>query len=165
MTMFAPVFFFYYIQGPLYSILQATGDAKAGMMNSVYGGIAKLAVMFILASQPGLQETGAVLAIGFGVLNYIISSYRNTSEKQSHRHRFYNVCTCHMLFHHDSDYATDFHSHRRIWRYSRNVVITITVFTGDFILTGQVQMNDFMLFKKFLKEVVIEIPLLIDIRS
>ena len=38
------------------------------MLNSVYGGIAKLAVMFILASQPGLQETGAVLAIGFGVL-------------------------------------------------------------------------------------------------
>ncbi|WP_153732652.1 putative polysaccharide biosynthesis protein [Sporosarcina obsidiansis] len=68
MTLLAPVFFFYYIQSPLYSILQATGDAKAGMMNSVYGGIAKLAVMFILASQPGLQETGAVLAIGFGVL-------------------------------------------------------------------------------------------------
>lgn len=68
MTILAPVFFFYYIQSPLYSILQATGDAKAGMMNSVYGGIAKLGVMFILASQPGLQETGAVLAIGFGVL-------------------------------------------------------------------------------------------------
>lgn len=68
MTILAPVFFFYYIQSPLYAILQATGDAKAGMMNSVYGGIAKLGVMFILASQPGLQETGAVLAIGFGVL-------------------------------------------------------------------------------------------------
>ena len=68
MALLAPVFFFYYIQSPLYSILQATGDAKAGMMNSVYGGIAKLGVMFILASQPGLQETGAVLAIGFGVL-------------------------------------------------------------------------------------------------
>ncbi len=68
MTLLAPVFFFYYIQSPLYSILQATGDAKAGMMNSVYGGVAKLAVMFVLASQPGLQETGAVLAIGFGVL-------------------------------------------------------------------------------------------------
>nr|WP_225941989.1 polysaccharide biosynthesis protein [Sporosarcina limicola] len=68
MTLLAPVFFFYYIQSPLYSILQATGDAKAGMMNSVYGGVAKLGVMFILASQPGLQETGAVLAIGFGVL-------------------------------------------------------------------------------------------------
>ena len=73
------MFFFYYIQSPLYSILQATGEAKAGMMNSVYGGIAKLGVMFVLASQPGIQETGAVLAIGFRRTNYIISSYRNTS--------------------------------------------------------------------------------------
>lgn len=68
MKLLAPIFFFYYIQSPLYAILQATGEAKAGMFNSIYGGIAKLGVMFILASQPGLQETGAVLAIGFGVL-------------------------------------------------------------------------------------------------
>lgn len=68
MSLLAPVFFFYYIQSPLYAILQALGEAKAGMMNSVYGGIAKLGVMFVLASQPGLQETGAILAIGFGVL-------------------------------------------------------------------------------------------------
>ena len=49
MSLLTPVFFFYYIQSPLYSILQATGDAKAGMMNSVYGGIAKVGVMFILS--------------------------------------------------------------------------------------------------------------------
>ncbi|VDG96707.1 Sporulation protein ykvU [Lysinibacillus sphaericus] len=68
MVILAPIFFFYYIQSPLFSILQATNEAKAAMMNSVYGGIAKLVVMFVLASQPGLQETGAILAIGFGVL-------------------------------------------------------------------------------------------------
>lgn len=68
MTLLAPIFFFYYIQSPLMSILQAMQEAKAAMMNSVYGGVGKLAVMFVLASQPGLQETGAVLAIGFGVL-------------------------------------------------------------------------------------------------
>ena len=68
MVMLAPIFFFYYIQGPLFSILQATNEAKAAMMNSVYGGIAKLVVMFVLASQAGLQEAGAILAIGFGVL-------------------------------------------------------------------------------------------------
>ncbi|MET3574670.1 oligosaccharide flippase family protein [Bhargavaea ullalensis] len=68
MLMLAPIFFFYYIQGPLHSILQAMQEAKAAMMNSVYGGIGKLAVMFILASRPGLQEAGAVMAIGFGVL-------------------------------------------------------------------------------------------------
>lgn len=68
MVLLAPIFFFYYIQSPLFSILQATNEAKAAMMNSVYGGIAKLIVMFVLASQAGLQETGAILAIGFGVL-------------------------------------------------------------------------------------------------
>jgi len=38
------------------------------MMNSIYGGLGKLFVMFVLASQPGIQEKGAVVAIGFGVL-------------------------------------------------------------------------------------------------
>ena len=80
------------------------------MMNSVYGGIAKLGVMFILASQPGLQETGAVLAIGFGVLITSFPPYRDTSEKQSDRDRFYNVRTALCFLHHDSYYATDFHS-------------------------------------------------------
>ncbi|MBK3493412.1 polysaccharide biosynthesis protein [Viridibacillus sp. YIM B01967] len=64
----SPVFFFYYIQSPLNSILQAIDEANAAMMNAVYGGIGKLFVMFVLASQSGLQEKGAVIAIGFGVL-------------------------------------------------------------------------------------------------
>lgn len=81
MKLLAPVFFFYYIQSPLYAILQAIGEAKAGMLNSIYGGIAKLGVMFILASQPGLQETGAVLAIGFGVL---ITSFLHIATLRKH---------------------------------------------------------------------------------
>ncbi len=64
----APIFYFYYIQSPLHSILQAVGEARAAMMNSIYGGLGKLFVMFVLASQPGIQEKGAVVAIGFGVL-------------------------------------------------------------------------------------------------
>ncbi|KOS67879.1 stage V sporulation protein B [Lysinibacillus contaminans] len=64
----APIFYFYYIQSPLHSILQAIGEARAAMMNSIYGGLGKLFVMFVLASQPGIQEKGAVVAIGFGVL-------------------------------------------------------------------------------------------------
>ncbi|MEK4759343.1 polysaccharide biosynthesis protein [Viridibacillus sp. FSL E2-0187] len=64
----SPVFFFYYIQSPLNSILQAVDEANAAMMNAVYGGIGKLFIMFVLASQSGLQEKGAVIAIGFGVL-------------------------------------------------------------------------------------------------
>ncbi len=67
MALLAPVFFFYYIQSPLHSILQAMHEAKAAMMNSIYGGLGKLFVMFVLASQPGIEEKGAILAIGFGV--------------------------------------------------------------------------------------------------
>lgn len=81
MKLLAPVFFFYYIQSPLYAILQAIGEAKAGMLNSIYGGVAKLGVMFILASQPGLQETGAVLAIGFGVL---VTSFLHIATLRKH---------------------------------------------------------------------------------
>ncbi|MCM3316840.1 polysaccharide biosynthesis protein [Rummeliibacillus stabekisii] len=68
MKILAPIFFFYYIQSPLNSILQALDEAKAAMMNSVYGGIGKLVVMLALASQPQIAETGAIIAIGFGVL-------------------------------------------------------------------------------------------------
>ena len=115
MTLLAPVFFFYYIQGPLYSILQATGDAKAGMMNSVYGGIAKLGVMFILASQPGLQETGAVLAIGFGVLVTSFLHIATLTEKQSDRDRLYDVRFALCFLHHDLYHATDFHPNWEFW--------------------------------------------------
>ncbi|WP_102691213.1 putative polysaccharide biosynthesis protein [Rummeliibacillus pycnus] len=68
MKLLAPIFFFYYIQSPLNSILQALDEAKAAMMNSVYGGIGKLLLMLALASQTNIAETGAVIAIGFGVL-------------------------------------------------------------------------------------------------
>ncbi len=67
MALLAPVFFFYYIQSPLHAILQAMHEARAAMMNSIYGGLGKLFVMFVLASQPGIEEKGAILAIGFGV--------------------------------------------------------------------------------------------------
>ena len=115
MALLAPVFFFYYIQGPLYSILQATGDAKAGMMNSVYGGIAKLAVMFILASQPGLQETGAVLAIGFGVLITSFLHIATLRKNKSTATGFTMFAFPYCFIHHDCYYASDFHSHRKFW--------------------------------------------------
>ena len=68
MALLAPIFFFYYIQSPLHAILQAMQEAKAAMMNSIYGGLGKLFIMFVLASQPGIEEKGAIIAIGFGVL-------------------------------------------------------------------------------------------------
>ncbi|TQR14804.1 putative polysaccharide biosynthesis protein [Psychrobacillus soli] len=68
MKILAPVFFFYYIQSPLFSILQALDNSKAAFLNSLYGGIGKLLLLFFLASQVSIQEKGAVVAIGFGVL-------------------------------------------------------------------------------------------------
>lgn len=68
MQILAPIFFFYYLQSPLMSILQAMDGAKVAMWNSIYGGIAKLLCMFGLASIPVFSMYGAIIAIGFGVL-------------------------------------------------------------------------------------------------
>lgn len=68
MQLLAPIFFFYYLQSPLMSILQAMDGAKVAMWNSVYGGIGKLICMLLLASLPAFALNGAIIAIGFGVL-------------------------------------------------------------------------------------------------
>ena len=68
MKILAPIFFFYYIQSPLFSILQALNNSKAAFLNSLYGGVGKLLLLFFLASQASIQEKGAIVAIGFGVL-------------------------------------------------------------------------------------------------
>ncbi|SER84977.1 oligosaccharide flippase family protein [Psychrobacillus sp. OK032] len=68
MKILAPIFFFYYIQSPLFSILQALNNSKAAFLNSLYGGVGKLLLLFFLASQVSIQEKGAIVAIGFGVL-------------------------------------------------------------------------------------------------
>ena len=68
MKILAPIFYFYYIQSPLLSILQALDRARVAMMNSIYGGMGKLLLMLVLAAQPMLQQFGAIIAIGFGVL-------------------------------------------------------------------------------------------------
>ena len=150
MALLAPVFFFYYIQGPLYSILQATGDAKAGMMNSVYGGIAKLAVMFILASQPGLQVTGAVLAIGFGVL---ITSFLHIATLRKNKSTasgftifalpyasFIMTCIMRPIFIPLGDFGL-----------FTECSITSLFLLAILILTGQVKKSDLFLFRRLLK--------------
>ncbi|KXH87345.1 oligosaccharide flippase family protein [Sporosarcina sp. HYO08] len=150
MSILAPVFFFYYIQSPLYSILQATGDAKAGMMNSVYGGVAKLGVMFILASQPGLQEAGAVLAIGFGVL---VTSFLHIATLRKNKETatgfrmfalpylsFILVCIMRPIFLPVGDEGL-----------FMECSITVLFLLILMMLTGQVKKSDFFLFKKLSK--------------
>src|SRR6185312_10937632 len=121
------------------------GDAKAGMMNSVYGGIAKLGVMFILASQPGLQETGAVLAIGFGVL---ITSFLHIATLRQNKDTgtgftmfafpyasFIMTAIMRPIFIPIGDFGL-----------FTECVITTLFLLIIFILTGQVRMSDFKLF-------------------
>ncbi|MEK4627882.1 MULTISPECIES: polysaccharide biosynthesis protein [unclassified Solibacillus] len=82
MKILAPIFYFYYIQSPLHSILQAVDEARVAMMNSIYGGIGKLFLLYLLASQSSIQEHGAIIAIGFGVL---ITSFLHIASIRQHK--------------------------------------------------------------------------------
>lgn len=62
----APFFLFYYFQAPLQATLQALDLARAAMINSLIGNIAKLAVIFLLASQSSFGIIGAALGITMG---------------------------------------------------------------------------------------------------
>ncbi|MBT2754605.1 stage V sporulation protein B [Mesobacillus foraminis] len=62
----APFFIFYYFQGPLQATLQALDLARAAMINSLVGNIAKTAVIFLLASQPAFGINGAALGLTLG---------------------------------------------------------------------------------------------------
>lgn len=82
MKILAPIFYFYYIQSPLNAILQAIDEARVAMMNSIYGGIGKLFLLYLLASQQSIQENGAIIAIGFGVL---ITSFLHIASLRQHK--------------------------------------------------------------------------------
>jgi len=62
-TFLAPIILFAYYQMPLQSVLQALNLARAAMINSLIGAVVKLALIFILSSQPQLGIMGT--AIGF----------------------------------------------------------------------------------------------------
>jgi stage V sporulation protein B len=62
----APFFLFYYFQAPLQATLQALDLARAAMINSLIGNIAKIAVIFMLASQPAFGIKGAALGLTMG---------------------------------------------------------------------------------------------------
>ncbi|TLS39273.1 stage V sporulation protein B [Pseudalkalibacillus caeni] len=64
----APFFFFYYFQGPLAAALQALDLAKAAMINSLIGAVAKIALIFVLATRPELGIMGVALAIVTGIV-------------------------------------------------------------------------------------------------
>lgn len=64
----APFFIFLYFQGPLQAALQGLDQAKAAMMNTLFGAVIKLIAIFVLASRPELGIYGAALAININVV-------------------------------------------------------------------------------------------------
>jgi len=64
----APFFIFHYYQGPLQAILQALDLASAAMINSLIGAVFKIAVIFVLATQPQFGINGAALGIAAGTV-------------------------------------------------------------------------------------------------
>jgi stage V sporulation protein B len=67
-TLMAPFFLFYYFQGPLQAALQALDLARAAMINSLIGNLAKTAVIFLLASQPAFGINGVALGMVMGIV-------------------------------------------------------------------------------------------------
>ncbi|GAA0334259.1 stage V sporulation protein B [Bacillus carboniphilus] len=64
----APFFVIYYVQGPLAAVLQALDMARAAMYNSLFGNLAKLATIFLLASNPKFGIMGAALGMVVGMV-------------------------------------------------------------------------------------------------
>lgn len=151
MKLLAPIFFFYYIQSPLNSILQALDEAKAAMMNSVYGGIGKLLVMLALASQTGIAETGAVIAIGFGVLitSFLhIATIRKKKYVQTGFRLFvipYWVCILVVVF---REYILPT-SQFNLWI---NSSITLGFLLIVLMITDQIRINDFRYLTKTMRK-------------
>lgn len=71
----APLFIFYYFQGPLQAALQAMDLAKAGMINSFIGAAIKTVLIFLFASRPSLGIIGAALAITCGIVIVTVLHY------------------------------------------------------------------------------------------
>lgn len=65
--MMAPFFILYYFQAPLQATLQALNLARAAMINSLIGALAKTVIIFLLASQPafGIYGVAMGLLVGF----------------------------------------------------------------------------------------------------
>jgi stage V sporulation protein B len=77
----APFFIFHYYQGPLQAILQALDLARAAMINSLIGALAKLAVIFALATRPEFGINGAALGIAVGTVLVTALHYATALKK------------------------------------------------------------------------------------
>ncbi|MFD1362947.1 stage V sporulation protein B [Lentibacillus salinarum] len=68
LVLMAPFFILLYIQSPLQAALQALDLARPAMWNSLIGAVVKLAVLFLLASNPDFGINGVAIAMSVGVV-------------------------------------------------------------------------------------------------
>ncbi|MCC2683406.1 MAG: stage sporulation protein [Paenibacillaceae bacterium] len=61
----APIFFLHYFEGPLHAILLGLGKANVAMWNFVFTTILKVAAIFMMGSNFGID--GVAMGVGFGV--------------------------------------------------------------------------------------------------
>lgn len=149
MKILAPIFYFYYIQSPLHSILQAIDEARPAMMNSIYGGLGKLFIMFVLASQPFIQEYGAIIAIGFGVL---VTSFLHMATLRGHKmissgFRFFAIPYVIFI---GTCFIQNFIFTKTSFDFWTNSAITLAVLTILLVGTNQLKLGDF----KYLRAIV-----------
>lgn len=80
LAVMAPAGFLLYLQGPLAGILQGLNRAGAAMRNSIIGGIVRLGLYYLLASQPDLGILGVAWAVTLSIclttVLHFISVYR-----------------------------------------------------------------------------------------
>lgn len=67
LAVMAPAGFLLYLQGPLAGILQGLNRAGVAMRNSIIGGVVRLALYYVLASQPRLGILGVAWAVTISI--------------------------------------------------------------------------------------------------
>lgn len=73
--MLAPLFLFYYFQGPLQAILQALDLAKVAMINSIISSFIKFGVIFLFASNPSFGIKGVAMGVAASVISITLLHY------------------------------------------------------------------------------------------
>ena len=141
MKILAPIFYFYYIQSPLHAILQAMDEAQAAMMNSIYGGVGKLFLLFFLASQPAIQEYGAILAIGFGVLITSFLHIASIKQQRNVRVGFRFFVMPYSIF---IAIVAILPTYTAAFPMPVQLAITLVVTIGLLLITKQIRLQDFI---------------------
>lgn len=79
LKMMAPVALFIYFQAPLQAALQALDKPGTALINTTVGAVIKLALIYVLASNPKMGILGAVMAININIMLVTVLHYASVS--------------------------------------------------------------------------------------